>query len=63
VRRLERYIETNKEIQIFKSEVLLHRLKKTGNLPWQEMHRLDVVPVQHRADAIEGCADTRRTVT
>jgi hypothetical protein len=35
-RENERYIETNKEIQIFKSEVLLHRSKKTGNLPWQE---------------------------
>jgi hypothetical protein len=35
----------------------LHNMKETGNLPWQKPHRLDVVPRQYFANAIEGHAD------
>jgi hypothetical protein len=37
----------------FESQVILHGLKQASNLPQWEAHRLDVVPGQHLADAIE----------
>jgi hypothetical protein len=42
------------------SQVVLHRSKEAGNLPWREAHRLDVVPGQNPADVIKGHADRRK---
>jgi hypothetical protein len=39
------------------AKVIFHRLKETSNFPRQKAHRLDVVPGQHTADAIEGRVD------
>jgi hypothetical protein len=37
----------------FQSQVILHRPKETSNFPRLEAHRLDVVPGQHKADALK----------
>jgi hypothetical protein len=41
----------------FQSQVVFHRPKETSNFPRREAHRLDVVPGQHTADAIESRVD------
>jgi hypothetical protein len=41
----------------FKSQVILHGPKKISNFPLRKAHRLDVMPGQHTANAIEGRAD------
>jgi hypothetical protein len=41
----------------FQSQVIFHGPKKISNFPRWKAHRLDVVPGQHTADAIEGRVD------
>jgi hypothetical protein len=41
----------------FQSQVIFHGPKEIGNFPRRKAHRLDVVPGQHTADAIEGRVD------
>jgi hypothetical protein len=41
----------------FQSQVIFHGPKEISNFPRRKAHRLDVVPGQHTADAIEGRVD------
>jgi hypothetical protein len=41
----------------FQSEVIFHGPKEISSFPQRKAHRLDAVPGQHTADAIEGCVD------
>jgi hypothetical protein len=41
----------------FQSQVILHGPKETSNFPRREAHRLDVLPGEHTANAIESSVD------
>jgi hypothetical protein len=41
----------------FQSQVIFHGPKESSNFPRRKAHRLDVVPGQHTADAIESLVD------
>jgi hypothetical protein len=41
----------------FQSQVIFHGPKKISNVPRRKAYRLDVMPRQHTANAIEGCVD------
>jgi hypothetical protein len=44
----------------FQSQVIFHGPKKISNFPWRKAYRLDVMPGQHTANAIEGSVDKRK---
>jgi hypothetical protein len=44
----------------FQSQVIFHGPKKISNFPRRKAYRLDVMPGQHMANAIEGCVDKRK---
>jgi hypothetical protein len=44
----------------FQSQVIFHGPKKINNFPRRKAYRLDVVPGQHTANAIEGRVDKRK---